>query len=118
MNIQNQVQDAINKEQELMLKIFVATFERTITRYHEKKDPVIKYSLIVDKFHLLVDIITSMLQLKNISLNEQTQLAIKNIINMLHTDLDALEEWVHAPIYAPNHPFCKIELKKDFENEI
>ena len=105
------------KMYEEQYKMIINTLERTINRYHTKKDPVIKSTLIVDKFHIFVDIVTTMLQIRmnEDQVDKDLQKKLIDIINTLHVDLDLLEEWIQAPIYSPDHPFLKIQLNNDIK---
>lgn len=104
-----------NNKDEEHVKMILSTLRRTIERYHTKKDPVIKYTLIIDKFHVVVDILISMMMTNLKETTPEIKDEINSLISILHDDLNSLEDWIQAPIYSPDHPFFKIEMQKDLK---
>lgn len=104
--------DTVEKQK---IKLIISSIKRTLERYHTKKDPVVKYTLIIDKFHVLMDIIVSFLLINLKDLSEDDRKEFESMIEILHNDLNSLEEWVQAPIYSPDHPFFKIQMQNDLD---
>jgi len=76
------------------------------SRYHYIKDPMVKYTLIVDKCLLLLDVLSAAgmtcSQMKGVTEENKKQISIT--IGLMRDDLRGLQDWILNPTYSPDHP--------------
>jgi hypothetical protein len=86
-----------NQKCKKMTRATIVTLIKSIERYNKISDPVIKYTLVLDKFHMLLDLLATLTSSGTFdevddNLAQQMQNGIENI----HNDLDGLESWIHV----------------------
>jgi len=95
-------------EDEIMvMKGVVEAIESVLSRQRKCKDPVIRYSLFVDKLLTMIDV--GMGMFKGLTDNEkyplELRVKINNLALTLQEDLADLMDWIQQPIYGPDHPY-------------
>ena len=97
--------------------------ELTLTRYKDEDDPVLRYSLVVDKLLLLIEI---GMGVGRVALNEETGESLEvmgkfdKLTSELQKELKGLMHWIKSPIYSPDHPFGNQVMKeseRSFQSE-
>jgi hypothetical protein len=104
------------KYNQRQIKLIVDALARTVNRYHNIDDPVIRYTLIVDKIHILLDVCSTMV-IGNIAedgMDDKTEDNIKKLFDTLHKDIENLEDWIKMPTYSPEHPHGNKLLNDSF----
>lgn len=102
-----------------MIEAFIQTASITLNRYHNVRDPVIRYSLVLDKFCLLLEFLSGM-ALSYLEIEEVPSdllLKAEKLIEGVHEEMQKLSEWIQQPHYSPDAPLGKDlmnEAKKDF----
>ena len=96
---------------------FLNTLSRTSRRYRNIKDPVLRHSMLLDKFLLLTDFLGGFVETKIATMCEQIRLSgfirprddlkqrTDQVMNEMRQELEDLAEWVMHPCYAPDHPY-------------
>lgn len=95
------------EEQIMVMKGIVEAVESVLSRQRKCKDPVVRYSLFVDKLLTILDV--GMGMFKGLTDDEKYPLELRTKINnlalTLQQDLADLMDWIQQPIYGPDHPY-------------
>lgn len=90
-----------------MIASVINTAENIFNRQRKIDDPIIRYSLFVDKLSMVLDASSGFL--KGFTDDEKYPSDLRDRIdhlsNTIHKDLDDLMEWIRHPIYSPDHPY-------------
>lgn len=91
------------------VELVLSIISKTMNRYRSAKDPVMRFSLFVDKFCLLLEIATSMLESKlfidaRFANAEDLRKQAKELSTRIQDEMTALQMWIQNPHYDPDHP--------------
>jgi len=106
-----------HKERSLMLEMVISSLEKTLNRNFEVKDPVIRYTLFIDKLYMIIDTMSSMSD-AYLKYN-QDEMGISNdhvtrmnkLSKSLQKEMKMLADWVQNPVYSPDHPLGKMMME-------
>lgn len=121
----NQSQEQEKKEQERKIKqkiieSITLTVSNILKRQKNVKDPAIRYSMLVDKLCLVIDVLSAVLQTQLNDLSPELITKSEDLIKELQMELNQLMEWIQQPIHSPDHPYGLQQMnkaKKEFETK-
>lgn len=94
--------------------IILSVAERILSRQTTIDDPVVRYSLFLEKLALAMDISLAVLDSQLNGLPETTKDKAHKLKNDINEELLSLMSWVRSPVYSPDHPYGN-EMKKSAE---
>ena len=101
-----------------LLKCGLSTIKTILKRQRNIDDPVVRYSVFVDKLSLILDMGVGVL--KGYVDNDKYPTELRDELNALYNDfqqdLDGLMSWVRKPIYSPDHPLGS-QIMNESNNE-
>lgn len=101
------------------IETIINTLERNFKRHESVDDPVIRYTLLVDKLCLAVDLAMAALDNFSDDVPDNLKSRITNLSSHLNNDLISLMEWIRQPVYSPDHPhgqFMMRQSQQSFNN--
>jgi hypothetical protein len=94
---------------------FVAnTVELMLNRIQKHEDPVIRYTLLLDKFNSMLEIGISVATTLE-TLPIETSIRIKEVFAKLQAELDLFADYIKKPHISPDHP-VGIQILKNGKN--
>jgi len=93
----------IDSNSKLILSM-IGAVERTLTRYKQVQDPVIRYSLFLDKFCILLELTLSTIEAIT-EIDEypiEVRSKIRELIKDLQNEMLLLANWIQQPYYNPD----------------
>lgn len=105
-----------------LLKCGISVVENILNRQRNIDDPVVRYSIFVDKMSLILDMGYGVLKgyVDNDKYPVDLRDKLDKVCSDLQKDLDGLMSWVRKPVYSPNHPFGSQIMNQsnvDFKNQ-
>ena len=113
--------DKQRKNKEQKWKIIASTLGRIISRQKRNKDPVVRYSLLVNNICLGLEGLITYMEMKSEDMSEEVAEKMRTSSSILTNELYALFEWIQSPQYGPDHPFGNSvmkQTKQDFEVQV
>lgn len=111
------------KHNELMISLGLTTISNIMNRYSNIEDPVLRHSLVLDKFLLIIDVLSAMTKthLLRETFPEELKTKFNEVEKQIKDSLLDLQHWVLHPQYNPDHSFGKQilrEAKADLNNTV
>ncbi len=104
------------KDTEKVAKVVLNLYKNTMHRYKNTKDPATKYTLLVDKLCLALDLgmaaLTAYVDEEN--MDSRLQEEINYVSSDLQAELGHLMDWIQSPNYSPDRPYGN-QVMKDAE---
>lgn len=106
------------KEEIMLISAALNSIEHIFNRQRKIKDPVVRYSILVDRLLMSLDIGTgfSKAYINDDKYPSDLRDRIDRLSDTIHKDLDGLMDWIQRPIYSPDHPYGNIIKEKSEEN--
>ncbi len=104
------------KDGEKIAKVMLNIYKNTMYRYKNIKDPSTKYTLLVDKLCLALDISMAALTVltDEYKINSELCAQITDASSDLQKELGNLIDWVQSPNYSPDKAYGN-QIMKDAE---
>jgi hypothetical protein len=83
----------------------ITTASYVLAGYREIEDPVLRYSLLVDKLAIMLHIVVGLIEVHAPTTPGPQQLQYQNLVTGLRSDMKDLSAWIQHPVYSPDHPF-------------
>lgn len=99
------------KQDEMLIEAVLNSIDNILTRYRETDDPVLRHSMFVDKFMLLIEIASGMSEAFCKHYNPQVRKRLQSTIKDVQKDLKDLSDWIRTPTYGPDHGFGNNDMK-------
>lgn len=107
------------KERVRIINASLFVVESILNRQRRIEDPVLKYTVLVDKLLMLVDMGVGAMK-GFVSENEKYPPELRdrldNVAESLQNDLENLAKWIRHPIYSPEHPYGNGVMTRSKEN--
>lgn len=88
------------------------TIKRILERIQKQSDPVIRYSLLLDKFNLTLELaISALTNFNSKDVPPETMHKAKTVFEQLQKELDDFSEYIRTPHLSPDHPVGNQILK-------
>ena len=104
------------KDEEKMIECALNSIRIILNRYKDIDDPVIRNSLLVDKFILMIDIFTGMTEVFTKQYSLELREKLQGVTKEVHEELKELSKWIQMPTYSPDHPFGNTLMKEAEKN--
>lgn len=109
-----------------MLDMILRILEKNMDRSRSIKDPVTRFTLLVDKLCLSIDVIMSILESGHSKIPDDPKYKdLKSRMDKvglnINKDLNDLMSWIQQPVYSPDHPLGSDLMEKSkahFENVV
>jgi hypothetical protein len=110
----------ITSEELFLYEGFCNTINNMTRRYKSIPDPMLRHSLVLDKFLIFTDLMAGMMESKseNWNLPESLKIKMRCALENTRAELNSLSEWVISPIFSPSHPFGEkimMTASRDFD---
>jgi hypothetical protein len=104
------------KQEETLRKIqefepLLHGLERNLKRTDSIEDPVIKYSLLVDKLCMFMDTAMCLMESHMNDAPDDFKARLHRVSDKINDDLTSLMSWIRQPIYSPDHPYGRNVMK-------
>ena len=100
------------KDEELVIGIIVNSLKAVFNRYRQEDDPVLRYTMFLDKFQLFLDIILGTTKTLVNRYDPLLQQHIDEIVTNMRKDFLDLNKWIKSPQYSPDHPYGNKLMKE------
>ena len=104
-----------------MLEIGVNIASAVLSGYREIDDPVLKHSLFIDKFNIMIHSLLAVMNYNIADMPVPLKLKIEKLTNDVTSDLKSLSDWVRNPMYSPDHAYGNVLMnksQKDFTKNV
>jgi len=91
------------KIKERHIGTIVRIFNKSLTRQRRQNDPVMRYTLFVEKFAMALDCFTVFLEEEAHGLSPDVINQAKKVGEEVEEELNNLMDWIRAPHYSPDH---------------
>jgi len=99
------------KQDEMAIEAVLNSVNNVLTRYRETDDPVLRHSMFIDKFMLLIEIVSGMSEAYSKCYNPQIRERLQSTITDVQKDLKDLSNWIRTPTYGPDHGFGHNDMR-------
>jgi len=104
----------LRREDDIALMSAIMTgVESILKRQRKTDDPVVRYSMFLDKLLMIIDMglgmVTVFTDKEEYPLEFRDR--VKNLSGVVQKDLEELMEWIQHPHYSPDHPYGKSLMK-------
>ena len=106
------LKDEKKNQKEKMMKTIALFLDRIVARQKCNKDPVLRFTLLVNNMCLGLDGLLTYMEIEADDLSPDTSEKIRKSASTLSGELDALFEWIQSPQYTPDHPFGNHVMKE------
>src|SRR5207244_3626821 len=96
---------SLTMDQAKAIEAVVTGLQQTLQRYEKISDPTLKFSLVLDKFLFMTDMLSGLVQAQVKECPPHLHDAVLKLTISVRTMLMELSEWVMHPVYSPDHPF-------------
>lgn len=86
------------------IKVFMSTYKRIENRHKSYEDPALRYTVLVDKFCLLIDFGLAAFLSYNSDLPTESLKEVEDMADSMSEELNSLLSWIRTPHYNPDHP--------------
>lgn len=114
MSGQNETEEERNarlrREDDIALMSAIMTgVESILKRQRKTDDPVVRYSMFLDKLLMVIDMGLGMVTVytDKEEYPQEFKDRVKNLSDVVQKDLEELMEWIQHPHYSPDHPYGK-----------
>ncbi len=104
------------KQRDKIFEFVLTTVENTLKRYNSYDDPVFKYTLIVDKVCIILDIAMAGAFMYTSERSDVLRSRCESLVNKLQKDLNDLAMWIKNPHYSPDHSFGKAMMQSSHKD--
>jgi len=92
------------------MRATINVINNVLARQRRTKDPVIKYSMFLDKICLSIDILLGLLN--SIEVSPDVKSEMESSSKELQNEICSLLDWIQQPIYSPDHLYGSVLAKE------
>ena len=93
--------EAKNRERHILT--IVRIFNKSLARQRHQDDPVMRYTLFVEKFAMAIDCMTVFFEQETHGLSPDVINQARKVGEEVEKELNSLMDWIRTPHYSPDH---------------
>ena len=98
---------SFDKDHMKAIESSVYALQQTLQRYEKIPDPAMKFTLVLDKFLWMTDMLSGFIQAQIKDYPQHLSEPSLKVMAQTRQLLVELQDWVMHPVYSPEHPYGK-----------